>query len=183
MPFAVPVQPVLLEGSSRLYSMFKDYWNYHWVLSVYQYKEPEPLARNARGEGHRPCGRESESLGRATAHDRGRTDQGSMTPRRFPPPWSVEVQAACFVVRDHNGQQLAYVYFRMSRARWWRALGSRVELLAWRTTITSLSLRRGWLPGTMACGESETLSLLSRNLSAGTQAGPQRGETHQGEPQ
>jgi hypothetical protein len=34
-----------------------------------------------------------------------------MTPRRFPPPWSVEVQAACFVVRDHNGQQLAYVYF------------------------------------------------------------------------
>jgi hypothetical protein len=31
--------------------------------------------------------------------------------RRFPPPWSVEEQPACFVVRDHNGQQLAYVYF------------------------------------------------------------------------
>ena len=31
--------------------------------------------------------------------------------RRFPPPWSVEEQTACFVVRDHNGQQLAYVYF------------------------------------------------------------------------
>jgi hypothetical protein len=31
--------------------------------------------------------------------------------RRFPPPWSVEEQDACFVVRDHNGQQLAYVYF------------------------------------------------------------------------
>ena len=31
--------------------------------------------------------------------------------RRFPPPWSVEEQAACFVVHDHNGQQLAYVYF------------------------------------------------------------------------
>jgi len=31
--------------------------------------------------------------------------------RRFPPPWSVEEQAACFVVRDHNGQALAYVYF------------------------------------------------------------------------
>ena len=30
---------------------------------------------------------------------------------RFPPPWSVEEQAACFVVRDNNGQQLAYVYF------------------------------------------------------------------------
>jgi endonuclease YncB( thermonuclease family) len=34
-----------------------------------------------------------------------------MTPRRFPPPWSVEEQDACFVVRDQNGQQLAYVFF------------------------------------------------------------------------
>jgi hypothetical protein len=32
-------------------------------------------------------------------------------PRRFPPPWSVDEQDACFVVRDHNGQQLTYVYF------------------------------------------------------------------------
>jgi hypothetical protein len=31
--------------------------------------------------------------------------------RRFPPPWSVEEQPACFVLRDHNGQALAYVYF------------------------------------------------------------------------
>jgi hypothetical protein len=39
---------------------------------------------------------------------------GAMTmplPCRFPPPWSVEEMDACFVVRDHNGQQLAYVYF------------------------------------------------------------------------
>lgn len=34
-----------------------------------------------------------------------------MTSRRFPLPWSVEEQDACFVVRDQNGQQLAYVYF------------------------------------------------------------------------
>ena len=34
-----------------------------------------------------------------------------MKPRRFPPPWSVEELDVCFVVRDHNGQQLAYVYF------------------------------------------------------------------------
>jgi hypothetical protein len=32
-------------------------------------------------------------------------------PRRFPPPWTVEELEACFVVRDSNGQQLAYVYF------------------------------------------------------------------------
>jgi hypothetical protein len=31
---------------------------------------------------------------------------------RFPPPWSIEeLNDACFVVRDHDGQRLAYVYF------------------------------------------------------------------------
>ena len=35
----------------------------------------------------------------------------SMPARRFPPPWSVEEQDACFVVRDRDGQQLAYAYF------------------------------------------------------------------------
>jgi hypothetical protein len=34
-----------------------------------------------------------------------------MTARRFPPPWSVEEEAAYYVVRDHDGRQLAYVYF------------------------------------------------------------------------
>jgi hypothetical protein len=34
-----------------------------------------------------------------------------MPARRFPPPWSVEEQAACFVVKDSAGQKLAYVYF------------------------------------------------------------------------
>jgi hypothetical protein len=30
--------------------------------------------------------------------------------RRFPPPCTVEEQEACFVVGDHDGQALAYVY-------------------------------------------------------------------------
>ena len=34
-----------------------------------------------------------------------------MTERRFPPPWTVEELDACFLVLDHSGQQLAYVYF------------------------------------------------------------------------
>jgi hypothetical protein len=40
----VPIQPLLLEGAS-LYSMFKDFdpRDYHWVLPVYRYKEPEQL--------------------------------------------------------------------------------------------------------------------------------------------
>jgi hypothetical protein len=33
-----------------------------------------------------------------------------MPPRRFPPPWCAEVTPNCFIVRDHSGQQLAYVY-------------------------------------------------------------------------
>jgi hypothetical protein len=31
--------------------------------------------------------------------------------RRFPPPWSIEEGGTYFVVRDHSGQALAYVYF------------------------------------------------------------------------
>jgi pentapeptide repeat protein len=40
----VPVQPLLLEGSS-LYSMFKDFdpQDFHWVLPVYRYEGLEPL--------------------------------------------------------------------------------------------------------------------------------------------
>ena len=34
-----------------------------------------------------------------------------MPARRFPPPGTVEEQEACFVVRDGNSQQIAYVYF------------------------------------------------------------------------
>jgi hypothetical protein len=40
-----------------------------------------------------------------------------MSSRRFPPPWSVEEQDACFVVRDGNGQQLGYVYFEAEPGR------------------------------------------------------------------
>jgi hypothetical protein len=40
-----------------------------------------------------------------------------MPSRRFPPPWTVEDIGAAFVVRDHNGQQLAYVYFEEEPGR------------------------------------------------------------------
>ena len=33
------------------------------------------------------------------------------SPRRFPPPWSAELQPNYYVVRDADGQQLAYVYY------------------------------------------------------------------------
>jgi hypothetical protein len=40
-----------------------------------------------------------------------------MPNRCFPPPCSVEEQDACFIVRDHNGQQLAYVYYENEPGR------------------------------------------------------------------
>ena len=36
---------------------------------------------------------------------------------RFPPPSSVKEQPAGFVVRDHNGQVIAYVYFENEPGR------------------------------------------------------------------
>jgi hypothetical protein len=35
----------------------------------------------------------------------------TQTPRRFPPPWTVEEATESFCIRDANGQVLAYVYF------------------------------------------------------------------------
>jgi hypothetical protein len=50
--------------------------------------------------------------------DQARREENIMSfPRRFPPPWSVEEQSACFVVRDANGQQLSYVYFEEEPGR------------------------------------------------------------------
>ena len=40
-----------------------------------------------------------------------------MTPRRFPPPWTVEEKDACFIVRDNNRHALAYVYFEIEQGR------------------------------------------------------------------
>jgi hypothetical protein len=45
-----------------------------------------------------------------------------MTARRFPPPWTVEepdqkLDRRCFIVRDANGNALAYVYFEGEAGR------------------------------------------------------------------
>jgi K+/H+ antiporter YhaU regulatory subunit KhtT len=42
-----------------------------------------------------------------------------VTPRRFPPPWSVEEHPGgeSFIIRDAKGQALAYVYFEDETAR------------------------------------------------------------------
>jgi hypothetical protein len=37
--------------------------------------------------------------------------------RRFPLPWSVDETGDCFVVRDRDGQKLAYIYFEEEPGR------------------------------------------------------------------
>ena len=39
------------------------------------------------------------------------------TPRRFPPPWTVEELEACFIVIDGGGQKLAFVYYEEEPGR------------------------------------------------------------------
>jgi len=39
-----------------------------------------------------------------------------MSTRRFPPPWRVEQIPGCYKILDANGQSLAYVYGRETRA-------------------------------------------------------------------
>jgi hypothetical protein len=47
----------------------------------------------------------------------GRSRYWMSYPRRFPPPWSVEERQSCFIVKDGNGQALAYVYFEEEPGR------------------------------------------------------------------
>ena len=37
--------------------------------------------------------------------------------RRFPPPWTAELTPNCFIVRDADGQQLAYAYYENEPGR------------------------------------------------------------------
>ena len=48
-------------------------------------------------------------LGRLRGYARAMPDS-IKPPRRPPPPWTIEDKNAYFIVRDHNGQALAYVY-------------------------------------------------------------------------
>jgi hypothetical protein len=40
-----------------------------------------------------------------------------MPDRRFSPPWDIEDNGACFIIRDKNGQALSYVYYENEPGR------------------------------------------------------------------
>ena len=43
--------------------------------------------------------------------------QPKIEPGRFPPPWTIDDNGACFIVRDSYGQALAYVYYENKLGR------------------------------------------------------------------
>ena len=94
------------EGNSRARNVIIEFPDYASALACYRSPEYQenikvpPAALHNRTNRHR-------GLRRPTALNMG----AAMPARRFPPPWSVEVQSACFVMRDRDGQALAYVYF------------------------------------------------------------------------
>ena len=49
--------------------------------------------------------------------ENGSAISGVTEPRRFPSPWSADDNGACFIVKDHNGQALAYVYYEEDPGR------------------------------------------------------------------
>ena len=66
-----------------------------------------------------------------------------MTPRRFPHPWDIEEHnRSCFIVRDNNGQALAYVYFDEPRT----AANLLTRELSARTAVRRGGLRRAAIP-------------------------------------
>jgi hypothetical protein len=65
--------------------------------------------------------------------------------RRFPPPWKLEeYNNACFIVRDKNGQALAYFYFEDEPGR--RAAANLLTKDEARRMAEVFSLRLGHPP-------------------------------------
>jgi len=85
--------------------------------------------------------------------------------RRFPPPWSVEETAPCFIVRDSNGQTLAFVYCEDEPGRRTTAkLLTRDEARRITANIAKLPLLRRWAVGP-GRGVRQTPDLRHRPVS------------------
>jgi hypothetical protein len=85
-----------------------------WQVAAGRFRDrPLRLPCHASPARGRPAVAASVHSGGALLFRGGMPTSGAMPEhRRFPPPWSVEEysEGGCFIVRDHNGQALAYVY-------------------------------------------------------------------------
>jgi hypothetical protein len=76
--------------------------------------------------------------------------------RRFPPPWTVEETQPCFIVRDHNGQALAFVYCEDEPGR--RTTGK----LLTRDEARRIAVNIAKLPGLLGAERPEGNPLVQR---------------------
>ena len=86
-----------------------------------------------------------------------------MPERRFPPPWSIEELDSCFVVKDANGQALAYMYFEKEPRRRFRP-----ELYARRGAANSCDFRKA----AEAIGQARRVKDLSFSSGLNLRANP-----------
>ena len=78
-----------------------------------------------------------------------------MPTRHFSPPWTIDDNGACFIIRDHNGQALSYVYFESEPGRRTAA-----------NLLTRDEARRIALKYRQAAGIAETAAVLSEGYSS-----------------
>jgi hypothetical protein len=81
-------------------------------MKVVTQDQPLQLHRTRTAAAHGQRGYESRTRKKQLGRSR-----NSIPASPLPTPWSVEEQPACFVVRDHDGQQLAYVYYEEEPGR------------------------------------------------------------------
>jgi hypothetical protein len=100
--------------SKRLGSMYRRGRSPHWV------KVKNPNAPAVKREAEEDWSRLGPAAANRVQALASRLDipkcsapQLKLRVRRgaFPPRWAIEEQSACFIVRDHSEQALAYVYF------------------------------------------------------------------------
>jgi hypothetical protein len=57
----VPVQPIVQKGA-KVYSMFRDYWKYDWVLEVWRYDDLADLRAGLLAHVVRPAESKAREL-------------------------------------------------------------------------------------------------------------------------
>ena len=80
--------------------------------SKFTWRQLAGLIRRA-AEGQQDVAEVSTAADPAAARRR----EMSVERRRFPPPWDIEHNRSCFIVRDNNGQALSYVYYETEPGR------------------------------------------------------------------